>query len=49
MEEYVKGWDLLDVLNRKPGGCLDEAAARRMFVQLLEGVRYLHECGISHR
>lgn len=49
VEEYVRGWDLLDVLNRQPHGALSEERAREVFLQMLEGVTYLHRSGVSHR
>ena len=49
--EYVKGGELLDVLNDHvaQGGCLTESEARRIVSQLLEVLAYLHENEIVHR
>jgi len=45
--ELVDGGELLDyVLER---GCLDEAESRELFIQIFEGVKYLHSVAISHR
>eukprot|EP00735_Rhodelphis_limneticus_P001113 TRINITY_DN11672_c0_g1::TRINITY_DN11672_c0_g1_i1::g.17499::m.17499 TRINITY_DN11672_c0_g1::TRINITY_DN11672_c0_g1_i1::g.17499 ORF type:complete len:345 (-),score=71.48,sp/Q9SMQ4/SRK2F_ARATH/43.28/3e-61,Pkinase/PF00069.20/3.5e-66,Pkinase_Tyr/PF07714.12/2.4e-31,Kinase-like/PF14531.1/2.8e-06,Kdo/PF06293.9/0.0093,Kdo/PF06293.9/7.5e+02,RIO1/PF01163.17/4.1,RIO1/PF01163.17/0.32,APH/PF01636.18/5.5e+02,APH/PF01636.18/0.16 TRINITY_DN11672_c0_g1_i1:208-1242(-) len=45
--EYVKGSDLLDIVLQK--GRLSEDVARTYFVQLLDGVEYVHTQGMCHR
>ena len=46
--ELVRGCDLLEVINRA-GGCLNEPLAHHYFVQILNGVRQLHERNLCHR
>ena len=57
--ELIRGGDLFDVIrgnscyailsiNLDKGG-LDEATAKKFFYQILRGVHYCHERGISHR
>jgi serine/threonine protein kinase len=45
--ELIRGGDLFDVIKDKGG--LDEKTARRYFFQIMRGVHYCHERGISHR
>ena len=46
--EYVPGESLRDVLERNPNGVpLEEA--QKWFMQILDGVAYLHDHGIVHR
>ena len=56
--ELIKGGDLFDVIrgtyllinsNYLDKGGLDENTARKYFYQILRGVHYCHERGISHR
>eukprot|EP00939_MAST-03C_sp_MAST-3C-sp1_P002066 g2066.t1 len=45
--EYLRGEELLDLIMRKKR--LTENMAREIFIQVLEGVRYLHSRNILHR
>ena len=56
--ELIKGGDLFDVISgtillywmpliEQEG--LDESKARRIFLQIIRGVEYCHQRGISHR
>jgi serine/threonine protein kinase len=45
--EYVAGGNLCKYVKDK--GRLSENEARGLFLQLLSGVEYLHDCGIIHR
>jgi len=45
--EYVAGGNLCKYVKDK--GRLSEAEARVLFLQLVSGVEYLHDCGIIHR
>ena len=46
--ELAKGVDALDYINQR-GGRLDEDEARRLFAQLVEAVRAIHDLGFCHR
>ncbi|KAJ1680250.1 hypothetical protein EV182_000385 [Spiromyces aspiralis] len=45
--EYIQGGDLMAALAQR--GPLSEAEARELFLQIADGIRYLHWNGISHR
>lgn len=45
--EYVEDGTLIDVI-RKKGGRLDEAMIKCYTQQIVQGLRYLHSCGIAH-
>ncbi|KAL6040674.1 Serine/threonine-protein kinase brsk1 [Balamuthia mandrillaris] len=45
--KYADGGDLYDYIKKK--GPLSEAEARRLFLQLLEAVQFIHSNGFSHR
>ena len=45
--ELIKGRELYDEIIDK--GHLNEATARAYFVQIVEGVTYLHSQGVAHR
>ncbi|KAL5614348.1 hypothetical protein BROUX41_004454 [Berkeleyomyces rouxiae] len=45
--EYIPGGELFDFIIRK--GSLREAEARRLFKQLFDGIKYLHDRNIVHR
>lgn len=45
--EYVNGGELFDRIATK--GKLSEAAARKLFQQLVDGVSYCHDKGVYHR
>ena len=47
--KLMRGGDLLKHLSRRKDPCLSEDEARRIFVQLVRGVRDMHENGIVHR
>ena len=46
--ELARGVDVLDFIN-DAGGRLDEVAARRLFSQLVEAIRMIHDHGLCHR
>lgn len=45
--EYASNGDLLDRLNTK--GPIEENEAKRIFLQVLQAVKYMHQKGIVHR
>ena len=45
--EFVKGGELYDLIRNH--GRLEEMEARKYFMQILEGVDYLHSIGVAHR
>jgi len=45
----MKGKDLFDKITNSPGRKLPEAEARRVMLQIVAGLRYLHSLGICHR
>ncbi|KAL6057703.1 Serine/threonine-protein kinase brsk1 [Balamuthia mandrillaris] len=45
--KYADGGDLYDYIKKK--GPLSETEARRLFLQLLEAVQFIHSNGFSHR
>lgn len=45
--EYVKGGELYDLIRAK--GRLEEQDARKYFLQILEGIGYLHTNLVAHR
>ncbi|KAI3631180.1 hypothetical protein MIR68_010670 [Amoeboaphelidium protococcarum] len=45
--EYASGGELFDYILKKRH--LKESEAKRLFIQLISGVRYLHQNGIVHR
>lgn len=45
---YASDGDLFELLERN-GDKLDEAVAKRWFIQMLNGIRHLHNHGICHR
>lgn len=47
--EYLNFLDLLNLINSKPKGRLDENEARDCFYQITQGLKYLHQLNISHR
>ena len=47
--KLARNGDLLNHLGNRNDPCLSEDEARRMFVQLVRGVRDMHENGIVHR
>ncbi len=47
--ELVKGGSLCSYVKSRDGRGLDEAEARRIFRQVLSGIRYCHGKGVSHR
>ena len=47
--KLARGGDLLTHLYKRSDPCLSEIEARRVFVQLVRGVRGMHEKGIVHR
>ena len=47
VQEYLEGKELLDYINSK--GRISEQEACRFFQQLISGLEYLHDSGISHR
>ena len=47
IQEYVQGKEFLEYLNKK--GKLKESEACKFFHQIISGLDYLHQCGISHR
>ena len=47
--KLARGGDLLSHLSRRDEPCLTEDEARRMFLQLVRGVRDMHDYGIVHR
>jgi serine/threonine protein kinase len=46
--ELARGVDVLDYVNDS-GGRLDEIEARRLFAQLVEAIRTIHDHGLCHR
>jgi len=44
--EYLDGGDLFDQI--KFGGAFTEDVSRLLFLQLVDGVEYIHNKGISH-
>lgn len=44
--ELADQGDLFGVIERH--GRLSESIARKLFVQILSGLRYLHDCGVAH-
>ena len=47
--KFARGGDLLNHLSRRDDPCLSEDEARRMFVQIVRGVRDMHDNGFVHR
>ncbi|KAF4671596.1 hypothetical protein FOL47_001411 [Perkinsus chesapeaki] len=47
--EYVGGGSLHALLKRRPGRRLDETTAGRIFLQVAQGVKYMHDRCIIHR
>ncbi|KAF4689156.1 hypothetical protein FOZ60_002027 [Perkinsus olseni] len=47
--EYVGGGSLHSLLKRRPGRRLDESTAGRIFLQVAQGVKYMHDRCIIHR
>ncbi|EER15581.1 hypothetical protein Pmar_PMAR027092, partial [Perkinsus marinus ATCC 50983] len=47
--EYAGGGSLHALLKRKPGRRLDEATAGKIFLQVAQGVKYMHDRCIVHR
>jgi calcium-dependent protein kinase len=49
VQEYCKGGDLFDRLDKQPDYHYTEAQCARLVKQMLSSVRYLHSKGIIHR
>ncbi len=47
--ELVRGGSLYSHIKSKDGRRLDESEARRVFKQILAGIKYCHTKGVSHR
>jgi len=47
--EYMEGGDLFEYIQSKKDKLLKEAEARRLFIQILQGLEYIHSKGIWHR
>ena len=47
--EYCEGINLYELMHNRNGRGLSENVARRIFIQLLDAVNYLHSCNIYHR
>jgi len=47
--EYIKGMDLITMMEAREGQGLSESAAKDMFLQILEGLTHVHSKGIAHR
>lgn len=45
--EFMNDGDLANKIERE--GCFDEDKARYFFIQIVDGVRHLHENCIAHR
>ncbi len=45
--EYVNGGDLLSLLNKRPR--IDEETLKQLFIEIMEGLKYLHDHDIIHR
>ena len=46
--ELIEGMDLLDFINSQPNGYVNEEEARHYFIQLLNGVCFIHQHGLCH-
>ena len=46
--EYAAGGDLGEYVRSKPGHCLTERDAARLFIQILDGVAYCHHHHVVH-
>lgn len=47
--EYIEGVEVLDSITEQPHGCYTEDDAKELFIQIMEGVEYLHSMNIAHR
>jgi len=47
--EYVKGLDLITMMENRDGGALPESVAREIFSQIMEALQHVHSKGIAHR
>ena len=47
VQEYIQGKELLEYLTKK--GKLKEVEACKFYHQIISGLEYIHQCGISHR
>jgi serine/threonine protein kinase len=47
--QYAQKGDLLQHISQAPNGMLDVANARRLFVQLIFAIEYMHSIGLAHR
>jgi len=47
--EYIKGMDLITMMEAREGAGLPEASARDIFTQILDGLAHVHSKGIAHR
>jgi serine/threonine protein kinase len=47
--EYIGGGSLHHMLKKRPGRKLEDYSAKRIFYQLCQGIRYLHERQVCHR
>jgi len=47
--DYLSGGSLHQYLKKRPGRRVDDHAARQLFFQVVQGIRYMHERHIVHR
>jgi len=47
--EYIKGMDLITMMEAREGAGLSESSAKDVFTQILEGLTHVHSKGIAHR
>jgi len=46
---YIQGKEVLDHIAEQPHGHYTEEDARHLFLQIVEGIKYLHDNNVAHR
>ena len=47
--EYIKGNSLLEIIKKENNNIIEEKRALKLFLQIVQGISYLHSNNISHR